>query len=346
MAGGPNTGRRLQLHRLHRRVHGALRRHHRAGAERHQEGAGLLDHLPARLHVRRAGHRRLRGGHLPPADPRLLQGAAVPRLRQRDPRDGARPSRGGTRTRDAGACGHGARRHTITQSGTGHPQSFDPQDMRNMGGLLRKMPRTAWTFIIGGLALSRLPHRHRRLLEQGRDPGRRLGQRPHARLRRAGAGRAADRVLHRPPDRDDLLRQAAHRRGRTRQRARQHLRWMTIPLMVLAVFAVALRLGRHPDDLPGPGQLSPTNPFHHYIGSLAEALHIEAAELPFNAVPLLDFAGRGAGRLAAGLAGLSRRLSASACRPTIPPGRRCRSSIRWRAAGPRLQGAAEQVLLR
>ena len=33
----------------------------------------------------------------------------------------------------------------------------DPQDMRNMGGLLGRMPITAWTFIIGGLALSGFP---------------------------------------------------------------------------------------------------------------------------------------------------------------------------------------------
>jgi NADH-quinone oxidoreductase subunit L len=33
----------------------------------------------------------------------------------------------------------------------------DPQDMRNMGGLLNRMPRTAITFIIGGLALSGFP---------------------------------------------------------------------------------------------------------------------------------------------------------------------------------------------
>ena len=33
----------------------------------------------------------------------------------------------------------------------------DPQDMRNMGGLLNRMPRTAVTFIIGGAALSGFP---------------------------------------------------------------------------------------------------------------------------------------------------------------------------------------------
>jgi NADH-quinone oxidoreductase subunit L len=33
----------------------------------------------------------------------------------------------------------------------------DAQDMRNMGGLLKRMPITGWTFIIGGLALSGFP---------------------------------------------------------------------------------------------------------------------------------------------------------------------------------------------
>ena len=41
-----------------RRRDGALRRDHRAGAERHQEGARVLDGQPARLHVPRDGRRR------------------------------------------------------------------------------------------------------------------------------------------------------------------------------------------------------------------------------------------------------------------------------------------------
>jgi NADH-quinone oxidoreductase subunit L len=33
-------------------------------------------------------------------------------------------------------------------------EEFDPNDMMNMGGLLRRMPRTGWTFIVGALALT------------------------------------------------------------------------------------------------------------------------------------------------------------------------------------------------
>lgn len=36
-------------------------------------------------------------------------------------------------------------------------EHFDPQDMRNMGGLIRNIPVTAWTFIIGGISLAGFP---------------------------------------------------------------------------------------------------------------------------------------------------------------------------------------------
>jgi NADH-quinone oxidoreductase subunit L len=62
--------------------------------------------------------------------------------------------------------------------------------------------------------------------------------------------------------------------------------WMTIPLMVLAVFAIGFGWLGIPTTFPVLGVLS-SNFIHHQSGSLAEALRIEAAELPFNAVPLL-----------------------------------------------------------
>ncbi len=54
----------------------------------------------------------------------------------------------------ADAHGHGA---VIIERPDGVLDPADPQDMRNMGGLLSRMPATGWTFIIGGLALSGFP---------------------------------------------------------------------------------------------------------------------------------------------------------------------------------------------
>ncbi len=74
----------------HRRLDGVLRRDHRAGAERHQARHRLFDLLAARLHVRRRGRRRLRGGDVPPVHARLLQGAALPRRGLGHPRHAPR----------------------------------------------------------------------------------------------------------------------------------------------------------------------------------------------------------------------------------------------------------------
>ena len=54
--------------------------------DRHQARPGLLHALPARLHVRLAGRGGLDGGDLPPHDPRLLQGPALPGLGLGHPR--------------------------------------------------------------------------------------------------------------------------------------------------------------------------------------------------------------------------------------------------------------------
>ncbi len=54
-----------------------------------------------------------------------------------------------------------AEAHAETESEAEHPSEppphFDPQDMRNMGGLISKIPVTAYTFIIGGLSLAGFP---------------------------------------------------------------------------------------------------------------------------------------------------------------------------------------------
>jgi NADH-quinone oxidoreductase subunit L len=54
---------------------------------------------------------------------------------------------------------HHAHYHPSPSEGEGHggEGEFDANDMMNMGGLLKRMPRTGWTFIIGALALTGIP---------------------------------------------------------------------------------------------------------------------------------------------------------------------------------------------
>jgi NADH-quinone oxidoreductase subunit L len=47
------------------------------------------------------------------------------------------------------ASGHGAERAHSTEQ-----EAFDPQDMRNLGGLWNKMPTTKWVYLIGAIALA------------------------------------------------------------------------------------------------------------------------------------------------------------------------------------------------
>jgi NADH-quinone oxidoreductase subunit L len=51
--------------------------------------------------------------------------------------------------------GHHHASHDESHGHEEHP--FDPQDMRQMGGLAKKMPITTWVYIIGALALSGIP---------------------------------------------------------------------------------------------------------------------------------------------------------------------------------------------
>jgi NADH-quinone oxidoreductase subunit L len=49
---------------------------------------------------------------------------------------------------------HHTHHHAAGPEGHAHEEEFDANDMLNMGGLLRRMPATGWTFIIGALALT------------------------------------------------------------------------------------------------------------------------------------------------------------------------------------------------
>ena len=183
---------------------------------------------------------------------------------------------------------HGSRGAEEHGSEGGHPHTpaFDPQDMRNMGGLFRRMPRTAWTFLIGGLALSGFP-----IVTAGfwsKDEI--LGDawvNGHWIVFSVLVCAAVLTAFY-------TARQIAMTFfGKPRTAAAEHasehdsiFAWMTIPLMVLAVFAVALGWIGIPTTFPVLGNLS-NNPFTQYIAAQGEALHIEVQELLFDPVPLV-----------------------------------------------------------
>ncbi|HEC23752.1 MAG TPA: NADH-quinone oxidoreductase subunit L, partial [Chloroflexi bacterium] len=160
------------------------------------------------------------------------------------------------------------------------PIDFDAQDMFNMGGLWGRIPVTAWTFLIGGLALSGFP------------------------LVTAGFWSKdeilADAWAHAPvvfwvlaaaafltafyTMRQIGLTFAGEPRTAAAEEATQKDWRMNLPLVVLAFFAItAGYIGVH-EEFPVLGQLLGGNPFHHFVG---ETL-LEAPEtLPLNFTPLL-----------------------------------------------------------
>ncbi|NIM92831.1 MAG: NADH-quinone oxidoreductase subunit L [Anaerolineales bacterium] len=59
----------------------------------------------------------------------------------------------------AGSVIHGVEHglHHLEHEGGGDHHDFDPQDMRNMGGLRVRMKTTFWVYLIGGLSLAGIP---------------------------------------------------------------------------------------------------------------------------------------------------------------------------------------------
>jgi NADH-quinone oxidoreductase subunit L len=179
----------------------------------------------------------------------------------------------------ASATGHGD-----VHAAGGH--SFDLQDMRNMGGLYRRMPKTGITFLLGGLALAGFP-----ILTAG------FWSKDEI---------LADAFVHEHWIVFTVLVLAAALTafytarqitmtflGKPRTPAAAHasesdsvFTWMVIPLAVLAFFAVTLGWIGIPTTFPVLGDFS-SNPFHHIMGSMAEAYGFPAEELPFVLTPLL-----------------------------------------------------------
>ncbi len=182
-----------------------------------------------------------------------------------------------------------------------HDHHTDPQNMKYMGGLRQKMPVTFWTFLIGGLALSGLP-----LITAGfwsKDEifaeawhiwelGEPIGLFVLIMLSLAAFLTAFYTW------RQISLTFFGEPRSPLAEHAHESNNFMTVPLVLLAVFAVVAGWFGIPESFPVVGPMVNNNFFHHFVGATLhetmhelEELHLVAhgiETLKFNLVPLVD----------------------------------------------------------
>jgi NADH-quinone oxidoreductase subunit L len=143
---------------------------------------------------------------------------------------------------------------------------FNPNDMMNMGGLAKRMPRTFWPFLLGGLALSGFPlftagfWSKDEILAQAYELSR-----PVFWTLTVAAGVTAFYTA-----RQLCLTFAGTPRTEAAKHAPESVPSMTTPLLILAVFAVILGWVGIPEHFPVLGGLIP-NWFHDFVGPLIEA---------------------------------------------------------------------------
>ena len=173
-----------------------------------------------------------------------------------------------------------------------HGHAFDPQDMFNMGGLRKTMPVTFWTFLIGGLSLSGLP-----IITAGFWSKDEILADAWLVLENYGSGAHGLVFI--------LLALAAFMTafytmrqisltfaGEPRTEAAKHANLgqgivsftMTLPLVILAVFAIVAGFVGVPTDFPilGPIFSPEYNAFHHLV---IEALPLPEATAAFATLP-------------------------------------------------------------
>jgi NADH-quinone oxidoreductase subunit L len=169
-------------------------------------------------------------------------------------------------------------------------EHVDAQDMFNMGGLRRKMPITFWTFLIGGFALSGFP-----LVTAG------FWSKDEILADAYGNGyllvfitlALAALLTAFYTMRQISLTFLGQPRTDAAKHAHESVWTMTLPLIVLAIFAIGIGWVGIPEHFPVLGGVIP-NWFHDYVGgTLIEHPHA----LDFNPVPLLVSVGVALGGL-------------------------------------------------
>jgi NADH-quinone oxidoreductase subunit L len=159
-------------------------------------------------------------------------------------------------------------------------EHVDPQDMFNMGGLRKKMPVTFWTFLIGGFALSGFP-----LVTAG------FWSKDEILADAFGNGHwvvfitlaIAALLTAFYTMRQITLTFLGEPRTESAQHAQETTWTMTLPLVILAVFAVAIGWAGISETFPVIGGLFP-NFIHEFIGGTLTEL---PETLPFSIWPLI-----------------------------------------------------------
>jgi len=175
----------------------------------------------------------------------------------------------------SGSVIHGME-HGVLNSG----EHLDPQDMRHMGGLRKKMPLTFWTFLAGGLALSGFPlvsagFWSKDEILNGTFSGGHIGLfivlAITALLTAFYTARLVTLVFLGKP------------RSTAAEHAHETKPVMTVPLVILAVFAVTLGWAGIPDTFPVLGAISPAW-FQSFVGTMLNPGSVEEAH---SNIPLI-----------------------------------------------------------
>lgn len=174
----------------------------------------------------------------------------------------------------SGSVIHGME-HGVLHTG----KHIDPQDMRNMGGLRHKMPVTFWTFLAGGLALSGFPvitagFWSKDEILSGTFTAGHIGVfivlAVTALITAFYTARQLTLVFFGKP------------RTPAAENASESKAVMTIPLVVLAIFAIGIGWVGIPKTFPGLGSLSSAW-FQEFLGTM---LPFEGHEAAHSLIPL------------------------------------------------------------
>jgi NADH-quinone oxidoreductase subunit L len=185
----------------------------------------------------------------------------------------------------SGSVIHGME-HGVLHTG----EHVDAQNMFNMGGLRKKMPITFWTFLIGGFALSGFPVLTAGFWSKDEILADAFGN-GHLAVFLTLAVAAFLTAFY--TMRQITLTFFGEPRTKAAGHAQETPLTMTVPLIVLAVFAVGYGWVGIPEQFPVLGGLLP-NWFHEFVGG---TLIEPPAALIFNAVPLLTSLGVALGGL-------------------------------------------------